>query len=91
MVKAYVLINITPPALALRFEHLGRAFPFVLTDLKQSCPYLHWDKDAKAWRGSTAHFVDTLQCCLRHFENDAIIIVWGQSNTGHRSRQLSLF
>jgi hypothetical protein len=87
----HVIINITPPFIELRFERLGRAFPFVLTALKTNCPDLRWDWTAQVWRGSTTHFVQTLRFCLRHFENDRIIIHWNKSSTDHDHRQLRFF
>ncbi len=91
MKSSHVIISIAPPFFRLRFKHLGDTFAFVLTDLKQTCPNLRWDRHEKVWQGNTADFVQALQCCLRHFQNDQIIIRWSQSNTDNPSRQLPLW
>jgi hypothetical protein len=89
--KRHVIITIAPPFVELRFERLGRTFPFVLTDLKRHCPDLRWDRTAQVWRGSTAHFVRLLRFCSLHFTDAQIIVHWGKSSTDHDYRQLQLF
>ncbi len=91
MKSSHAVISIAPPLFELHFENLGDKFAFVLSDLRQTCPGLRWDRHTKVWRGNIADFVKALQCCLRHFRNDQIIIRWGQCNIDNPPRQLALW
>lgn len=87
----YVTVVLSPPFLHLWFDELGETFPFVLFDLKASCPWMRWNQRQRVWAGSTYEFAATLRFCRKHFATNQIVVVWSQGSTGEAPRQLRMF
>jgi hypothetical protein len=85
-----VVVFLTPPSFALRFEDLGDSFPYILSGLKDACPWMRWDKVVRVWRGPVGEFSRTLRYCHNIFDDHQVLIIWSEPSTQEPPRQLRL-
>lgn len=86
-----VTIVLSPPTMQLRFENLGDDFPWVLSGLKEGCPWMRWERSKRAWIGSSYQLAAVLRYCRTVFEPNQIHIEWVNDSTADHPRQLRMF
>lgn len=91
MGRSKVILVLAPPSFQLWFENLGEDFSYALWGLKHNCPWMRWDRQQRAWVGSTHRFAQTLSYCRTFFNTDQIVVLWVKATTDDGPRQLQMF